>query len=247
MTERKIKGVILAGGKGVRLYPLTEVTNKHLLPVGREPMIWHCVRQLVSAEVKDILVITSTSHMGDIVNSLGSGTRFDCEFTYRVQEEAGGIAHALALAEAFAEGQRIVVLLGDNIFERSIRPYVDAFRAQEAGARVLLKKVIDSSRYGVAALDEEQVIEIEEKPAQSKNEYAVVGCYMYDPQVFDLIRQTKPSERGEMEITTVNNLYIRQGQLKYSFVEGAWTDAGTFESLNEANEILNEHDNRIVP
>jgi len=128
MTERKIKGVILAGGKGVRLYPLTEVTNKHLLPVGREPMIWHCVRQLISAEIKDILVITSTSHMGDIVNSLGSGTRFDCEFTYRVQEEAGGIAHALALAEAFAEGQRIVVLLGDNIFERSIRPYVDVFR-----------------------------------------------------------------------------------------------------------------------
>jgi glucose-1-phosphate thymidylyltransferase len=247
MTERKIKGVILAGGKGVRLYPLTEVTNKHLLPVGREPMIWHCVRQLISAEIKDILVITSTSHMGDIVNSLGSGTRFDCEFTYRVQEEAGGIAHALALAEAFAEGQRIVVLLGDNIFERSIRPYVDAFRKQETGARVLLKKVMDSSRYGVAALDEEQVIEIEEKPAQSKNDYAVVGCYMYDPQVFDLIRQTTPSVRGEMEITTVNNLYIRQGQLKYSFVEGAWTDAGTFESLNEAQEILNEHDNRIVP
>ena len=239
------KGIILAGGKGTRLFPLTEITNKHLLPVGKEPMIWHCVRQLISAEVRDIMVITSTNHMGDIVNSLGSGKRFGCEFTYRVQEEAGGIAHALSMAEAFAQGQRIVVLLGDNIFERSIRPYVDEFRKQKVGARVLLKKVVDASRYGVAALDEEQVIEIEEKPAQPKSDYAVVGCYMYDDQVFDLIRAIKPSARGEMEITAVNNDYVRKGQLKYSFVEGVWTDAGTFESLNEAHSILFDKDNRI--
>lgn len=245
MAESKIKGIILAGGKGTRLFPLTEITNKHLLPVGKEPMIWHSVKQLVSAGITDILVITSTNHMGDVVNSLGSGKRFGCEFTYRVQEEAGGIAHALALGEGFAQGQKMVVLLADNIFERSIRPYVEAFKEQAVGARVLLKKVEDSGRFGVAALDEEQVVSIEEKPKQPKSDYAVVGCYMYDNQVFDLIRRINPSVRGEFEITAVNNLYIKQGQLKYSFVHGGWTDAGTFESLNEANAILFAKDNHI--
>lgn len=243
---KKIKGVILAGGKGTRLAPLTEITNKHLLPVGKEPMIWHSVKQLVSADITEILVVTSTHHMGDVVNSLGSGKRFGCEFTYRVQEEAGGIAHALALAGLFANDHKMVVLLGDNIFERSIRSYVQEFQKQEMGARVLLKKVLDASRFGVAALDEEQVIGIEEKPAQPKSNYAVVGCYMYDRQVFDFIRQIKPSTRGEFEITSVNNLYIQKGQLKYSFIEGVWTDAGTFESLNEAHSILFANDNRIV-
>lgn len=243
---KKIKGVILAGGKGTRLAPLTEITNKHLLPVGKEPMIWHSVKQLVSADITEILVVTSTHHMGDVVNSLGSGKRFGCEFTYRVQEEAGGIAHALALAGLFANDHKMVVLLGDNIFERSIRSYVQEFQKQEMGARVLLKKVLDASRFGVAALDEEQVIGIEEKPAQPKSDYAVVGCYMYDRQVFDFIRQIKPSTRGEFEITSVNNLYIQKGQLKYSFVEGVWTDAGTFQSLNEAHSILFANDNRIV-
>ncbi len=246
MNMKKIKGVILAGGKGTRLYPLTEITNKHLLPVGREPMIWHSVRQLISANITDILVVTSTHQMGAVVNSLGSGKRFGCEFTYRVQEETGGIAHALALAELFVHDHKIVVLLGDNIFERSIRPYVQEFQKQETGARVLLKKVQDASRYGVAALDEEQVVEIEEKPAQPKSDYAVVGCYMYDRQVFEFVRQIKPSARGELEITAVNNLYIQKGQLKYSFVEGVWTDAGTFESLNEAHSILFGNDNRIA-
>jgi glucose-1-phosphate thymidylyltransferase len=246
LKKNSIKGIVLAGGKGTRLNPLTEITNKHLLAVGREPMIWHCVKQLVHAEIKDIMVITSTDHMGDIVNSLGSGKRFGCEFTYRVQEEAGGIAHALFLAREFAKNHRVVVLLGDNIFERSIKPYVEAFKKNEVGARVLLKKVSDATRFGVAALDEEQVLEIEEKPTHPKSNYAVVGCYMYDDRVFDFIEKINPSNRGELEITSVNNLYIQRGQLKYSFVKGKWTDAGTFESLNDAHAILSANKNQVI-
>ena len=242
-----MKGMILAGGLGTRLHPLTEITNKHLLPVGREPMIWHPVRQLVGAGVTDIMIITSTHHMGAIVNSLGSGKRFGCEFTYRVQEEAGGIAHALALCRHFAAGDRIVVLLGDNIFERSITPFVAAFRAQARGARVMLKEVGDPERYGVAALDEKLILEIEEKPSQPRSNFAVVGCYAYDRDVFDIIDGIQPSARGELEITAVNNRYIERGELEYSFVQGRWTDAGTFESLNEANALLLEIDNRIRP
>jgi len=241
-----MKGIILAGGLGTRLHPLTEITNKHLLPVGKEPMIWHPVRQLAQAGIQETLVITSTHHMGDIVNSLGSGKRFGCEFTYRVQEEAGGIAHALALGERFAEGRRVVVLLGDNVFERSIAPHVEAFKRQRKGARVLLKEVGDPERYGVAALDEKQVIAIEEKPKQPKSNFAVVGCYMYPENIFDVIRSIKRSERGELEITDVNNTYIKDGLLEYGFVEGRWTDAGTFESLIEANALLLSINNRIV-
>ena len=241
-----MKGIILAGGKGTRLNPLTEVTNKHLLPVGREPMIWHSVKQLCESGIRDIMVITSTDHMGDIVNSLGSGVRFGCEFSYRVQETAGGIADALSLARGFSANDKVVVLLGDNIFEYSIRPHVDAFKAQSSGARVFLKKVDDPQRYGVAALDETHVVEIEEKPESPKSNYAVIGCYMYSPDVFDLIDKIDPSDRGELEITTVNNLYIEQGELQYSFVQGRWTDAGTFESLAEANRILLDNENRIL-
>ncbi len=241
-----MKGIILAGGKGTRLNPLTEVTNKHLLPVGREPMIWHCVRQLCSAGIKEIMVVTSTEHMGDIVNSLGSGNRFDCEFSYRVQETAGGIADALSLAHRFAKGDKMVVLLGDNAFEHTIAPHVHAFENQGGGARVFLKKVEDPQRYGVAALDEKHVIEIEEKPENPKSNYAVIGCYMYGPEVFDVINSIEPSARGELEITDVNNHYIKKGQLQYSFVEGRWTDAGTFESLAEANRILLDNENRIL-
>ena len=241
-----LRGIILAGGRGSRLDPLTEITNKHLLPVGREPMIWHPVKQLLASGVKEIMVITSTHHMGDVVNSLGSGRRFNCEFTYRVQEEAGGIAHALALAEPFARGERVAVLLGDNIFEHSIRPYVQEFIQQDKGARVLLKEVGDPERFGVAALDEKQVISIEEKPSIPKSNYAVVGCYMYDAKVWDFIRAIRPSNRGELEITSVNNLYIEKSLLSYSFVKGRWTDAGTFESLREANEILLRNENQIL-
>jgi len=241
-----MKGVILAGGRGSRLDPLTEITNKHLLPVGREPMVWHPVRQLVGAGIEEIMVITSTHHMGDVVNSLGSGKRFGCQFTYRVQEEAGGIAHALALAERFVGGDRVTVLLGDNVFEHAIRPHVMAFNEQKNGARVLLKEVGDPERFGIAALDEHQVVSIEEKPSNPKSNYAVVGCYMYDNKVFDLIRDTVPSARGELEITSVNNLYVKLGWLRYGFVRGRWTDAGTFESLVEANQLMLSMGNRIL-
>ena len=240
-----MRGVILAGGRGSRLDPLTEITNKHLLPVGREPMIWHPVRQLIGAGITDILVVTSTHHMGSVVNSLGSGKRFGCEFTYRVQDEAGGIAHALALARDFAADSNLVVLLGDNIFEYSIAPHVDDFRRQSRGARVLLKQVGEPERFGIAALDEKQIVSIEEKPKQPKSNHAVVGCYMYDQKVFDLIAGIEPSARGELEITAVNNLYVDYGELEYGFVEGRWTDAGTFESLEEANHLLLGNQNPI--
>ncbi|MBD2577650.1 NTP transferase domain-containing protein [Oscillatoria sp. FACHB-1406] len=241
-----MKGIILAGGQGSRLEPLTEVTNKHLLPVGREPMIWHPVKQLVSAGVRDILVVTSTNHMGDVVNSLGSGRRMGCEFTYRVQEQPQGIADALSLAETFASGKKIVVLLGDNIFEYSIRPHLESFLQQEKGARILLKEVGDPERFAVAALDEQRILEIEEKPANPKTNYAVVGCYMYDEQVFDIIRTLQPSGRGEYEITSVNDVYRQRQQLEFSFVRGRWADAGTFESLNEANQMLLSVRNQIL-
>jgi glucose-1-phosphate thymidylyltransferase len=208
-------------------------------------MIWHSVKQLIACGIREIMIVTSTHHMGDVVNSLGSGRRFGCEFTYRVQEEAGGIAHALALAEGFAAQQRIVTLLGDNIFEYTIAPHVDAFRKQRNGARVLIKEVGDPERFGIAALDEKHVMSIEEKPSNPKSNYAVVGCYMYDNKVFDLIRDTKPSARGELEITTVNNLYIKLGWLQYGLVQGHWTDAGTFESLSEANSLLLSTGNEI--
>jgi len=241
-----MKGIILAGGRGTRLFPLTKVTNKHLLPVGREPMIFHPVRLMVDAGVVDILIVTSTEHMGEVVRLLGSGREFGCAFTYRVQEEAGGIAHALALGEAFAANEPILVLLGDNIFTHSIRPFTERFIEQAGGARVLLKAVDNPERYGVAAMDEHHVLEIEEKPSEPKSPYAVVGAYCYDKQVWDIIRGLQPSPRGEYEITAVNNEYIRRKSLKYDIVEGNWTDAGTFESLAEANTMMLTCSNRIL-
>jgi glucose-1-phosphate thymidylyltransferase len=241
-----MKGVILAGGKGLRLYPLTKATNKHLLPVGREPMIYHCIRQLCSTGIEEILVVTSTDHMGDVVRCLGSGIEFGCTLSYKVQETAGGIAHALLLAEDFASGGRICVILGDNIFQYSIAPYAQSFREQSEGARVLLKAVNEPQHYGVAALDEHHVIEIEEKPSAPKSNYAVVGLYFYDASVFSHIRQTEPSARGELEITTVNNRYIDAGLLQYDVCHGEWTDAGKFESYHDANRILHAQENRIL-
>jgi len=240
-----MKGVILAGGKGTRLNPLTEITNKHLLPVGREPMVWHPVRQLISAGITDILIITSTEHMGDMVNSLGSGQKFGCQFTYRVQEESKGIAHGLLLAENFVDRRKVVVLLADNIFECSIVEHVTKFSTQESGGYVLLKEVGDPERYGVAALDEKQIIAIEEKPLQPKTNYAVVGCYMYDHNVFTIIKSISPSARGELEITNVNNKYAEKSELQFGFVRGRWTDAGTFESLSQANTLLLELNNEV--
>ena len=241
-----MKGIILAGGTGTRLYPLTRVTNKHLLPIGKEPMIYHSIKQLVSADITSILVVTSKEHMGDVVNLLGSGDEFGCDITYKVQEKAGGIAHALALAEDFANGESIAVILGDNIFEYSIKPYKDNFLRQKDGARVLLKEVGDPERYGIAALDEYHVLSIEEKPNDPKTNFAVVGMYFYNTKVFSIIKNLKPSERGELEITSVNNAYIELNELQYDVVKGRWTDAGTFESIIEANEILYTNNNKIL-
>ncbi|MCD4650519.1 MAG: NTP transferase domain-containing protein [Candidatus Cloacimonetes bacterium] len=241
-----MKGIILAGGTGTRLYPLTRVTNKHLLPIGKEPMIYHSLKQLTSADITSILVVTSKEHMGDVVNLLGSGEEFGCDLTYKVQEKAGGIAQALALAENFAKGESIAVILGDNIFEYTIKPYKDNFLKQKDGARVLLKEVGDPERYGIAALDEYHVLSIEEKPNNPKTNFAVVGMYFYDNKVFSIIKNLKPSGRGELEITSVNNAYIKLNELKYDVVKGKWTDAGTFESINEANEILNNNNNEIL-
>ncbi len=235
---QEMKGVILAGGKGLRLYPLTKVTNKHLLPVGREPMIFNPIRKLTESGIEDILIVTSTEHMGSIVNLLGSGKEFNCDFTYKVQDGPEGIANALALAEDFANNQKIAVILGDNITNASIKPYVDKFSSQDQGALVLLKKVDDPSRYGVATIDEQHVIEIEEKPQSPKSNFAVIGYYMYCPDVFGIIKRLKPSPRGEYEITDVNNEYIKRGDLTYEILNGDWTDAGTFESLLYANQLM---------
>lgn len=240
-----MKGIILAGGKGTRLYPLTKVTNKHLLPVGKEPMIFNPIKQLISADIRDILIVTSTEHMGEIVNLLGSGNQFDADFTYKVQETARGIADALRLAEKFAYNDRIVVVLGDNIAVKSIKPFVEKFKKQTKGSRVLIKEVSKPTRYGIAALDEEKIVEIEEKPGNPKTNFAVIGYYMYDEKVFDFIKRQKPSERGEFEITDINNEYIKLGEMEYDILDGEWTDAGTFESLQIANEMLLKYDNEI--
>ncbi len=233
-----MRGVILAGGKGLRLYPLTKVTNKHLLPVGKEPMIYNPVRKMIEAGIGDILIVTSTEQMGDIVNLLGSGAEFGCSFTYKVQETAAGIAHALSLAESFAAGGKILVILADNVTTGSLKGHVADFASQGGGAKVLLRTVDDPSRYGVALIEGSKVLDIEEKPRFPKSNYAVAGYYLYDASVFDIIRALKPSGRGEYEITDVNNEYIRRGSLTCSFLDGSWTDAGTFESLLYANQLF---------
>ena len=215
--------------------------------MGYEPMLFHPIKQMVGARITDILVVTSTDHMGEVVSCLGSGEEFGCTLTYKVQDEPGGIAHALALAESFAGGSKLCVMLGDNVLERSIAPYTDAFRRQVRGARALLTEVGDPERYGIAALDEQQIVEIEEKPKAPRSYYAVVGLYFYDAQVFDVIRSIEPSDRGELEITSVNNVYIHRGQLHFDFCVGRWMDAGTFDSFFEANRIMVENNNRILP
>jgi glucose-1-phosphate thymidylyltransferase len=243
-----MKGIVLAGGAGTRLKPLTNVTNKHLLPVGKEPMIFNPIKQLVSAGIEDVLVVTSKEHMGDIVRVLGDGHEFGCNFTFKVQIEPKGIAHALSLCEDFARSNPIVVILGDNILTHSIKPYVDNFRKQPLGGKMLLKKVGDPERFGIAAFDEKKkmIIRIEEKPANPASDYAVIGIYMYDKNVFDIIRTITPSQRGEFEITSVNNKYIESGNMSHEFLEGFWTDAGTFESLHYANELLYTINNKII-
>jgi glucose-1-phosphate thymidylyltransferase len=233
-----LRGIILAGGTGSRLMPLTKVTNKHLLPVGQKPMIFYPIEKLTAIGIEEILIVTGVEHMGDVVSLLGSGKNFGCRFTYKVQDEAGGIAQALALAENFADGHSITVILGDNIFHANLKSYADKFIAQQAGARILLKQVSYPQRFGVAELSEGRVIGIEEKPEQPKSDYAVTGIYFYDAAVFDIIKTLQPSGRGELEITHVNQAYIAKDQLAYDIIDGWWTDAGTFESLNRANELV---------
>ncbi len=238
-----MKGVILAGGTGSRLFPLTKVTNKHLLPVGREPMIYHPVRKLTDAGVEEILIVTGVDHMGDVVNLLGSGREFGCRFTYKVQDEAGGIAQALGLAENFAAGVPICVLLGDNVFQDPIGPVASAFERQRRGARIVLKRVQDPQRFGVAEVDGDRIVRIVEKPKAPRSDLAVTGIYFYDGHVFDVIRTLRPSARGELEITDVNNAFLRRGELRFDTFKGWWTDAGTFDSLHRANQLTRAVEN----
>ncbi len=233
-----MKGVILAGGTGSRLFPLTKVTNKHLLPVGRKPMILHPVEKLIQAGMKEIIVVTGVEHMGDVVTLLGSGKDYGCEFSYKVQDQAGGIAQALGLTESFCRGSKICVILGDNIFEDSLAPFAKNFYEQNKGAKVLLKQVSDPHRFGVPEVVGNQIVSIEEKPKNPKSSFAVTGIYFYDDQVFEIIKTLKPSGRGELEITDVNNFYVRQGTMTHDTFQGHWTDAGTFESLNVANQLM---------
>jgi len=235
-----LRGVVLAGGTGSRLRPLTKVTNKHLLPVGQKPMIYYPIEKLTGIGIEEILIVTGVEHMGDVVGLLGSGREFGCRFTYKVQDEAGGIAQALGLAENFANGQSLAVILGDNIFQIGLKPHAEQYVAQGQGARLLLKEVSDPERFGVVEIKDGQVLGIEEKPKQPKSNLAIIGVYFYDSTVFDIIKTLKPSARGELEITDVNNAYIRKGQLTSAILEGWWTDAGTFESLTRANELVKE-------
>jgi len=234
-----MKGVILAGGLGTRLNPLTKVTNKHLLPVYDKPMIYYPIECLVNAGVIDILVVTGGNNAGDFLCLLGNGADFGLKhLNYTYQEGAGGIAEALGLAEHFADGEPIAVVLGDNIIEGNVAEPVQRFREQERGARILLKEVPDPERFGVPELDGDRIVSIEEKPTQPKSSYAVIGIYMYDACVFEIIHGLTPSQRNELEITDVNNAYIREGTMHYDVLEGWWTDAGTFTSLYRANELV---------
>jgi glucose-1-phosphate thymidylyltransferase len=236
-----LKAVILAGGTGTRLKPLTYWTNKHLLPVGTYPMICYGVNKLRDSGIRDIVIVTNRAALGGFAEVLGSGRDWGVSIIYRVQEEAGGIAQALELARPLmAPKDKFIVLLGDNLFEESLRPYCDLFAKQQGGAMVLLKKVEDPRRYGVPKLDEAvgRILHIEEKPGIPPSDYCVTGIYFYDTEVFDIIDDVKPSRRGELEITDVNNVFATHGRLSYKEMTGWWTDAGTFESLEEAGRRL---------
>jgi len=236
---KPMKGIVLAGGTGSRLFPLTKITNKHLLPIYDRPMIYYPIQTLVNAGIQDILIVTGGRNSGDFLRLLANGKEFGLKhINYTYQEGEGGIADALALAEHFADGQKICVVLGDNIIERDIRAAADKFRRQARGAHILLKEVPDAERFGVAEVAGDRIVGIEEKPKVPKSNYAVTGIYMYDPTVFDKIKTLVPSGRGELEITDVNNAYIQEGAMTFSYLEGWWTDAGTFESLLRAANLV---------
>jgi len=234
-----MKGVVLAGGTGSRLNPLTRVTNKHLLPIYNKPMVYYPIQTLVNAGITEILLVTGGKNAGDFLRLLGNGRDFGLKhLNYTYQEGEGGIAEALGLAEFFAAGEPICVILGDNIIEGNIRAAVESFKRQKNGAKILLKEVQDAQRFGVAEIRGEKVLGIQEKPQAPKSNFAVVGIYFYDASVFEKIRRLKPSGRGELEITDVNNFYIEEGALSWNLLEGWWTDAGTFESLLRANMLV---------
>jgi glucose-1-phosphate thymidylyltransferase len=234
-----MKGIVLAGGTGSRLFPLTKITNKHLLPIYDRPMIYYPIQTLVDAGIRDILIVTGGRNSGDFLRLLANGKQFGLEhINYTYQEGEGGIADALALARHFADGQKTCVILGDNIIEGNIRKAVEQFTAQPEGAHILLKEVQDAERFGVAEVAGGRIVGIEEKPQRPKSNYAVTGIYMYDPTVFDKIRTLVPSNRGELEITDVNNAYIDEGTMSFSFLDGWWTDAGTFDSLLRAANLV---------
>lgn len=236
-----MKGVVLAGGTGTRLNPLTRVTNKHLLPVYDKPMIFYPIQTLVNAGIKEILLVTGGKNAGDFLRLLGNGRDFGLRhLNYTYQEGEGGIAEALGLAEYFAGGEPICVVLGDNIIENNICEAIKSFKKQKEGARILLKEVTDAQRFGVAEIRGSHVVRIEEKPRNPRSRYAVIGIYMYDATVFEKIRRLRPSGRGELEITDVNNFYIEEDKLTYEVLEGWWTDAGQFESLLRANNLVAE-------
>ncbi len=236
-----MKGIVLAGGLGSRLRPLTAVTNKHLLPVYNQPMIYYPIQTLVNAGINDIMIVTGGNSAGDFLKLLGNGKTFGLKhLNYTYQEGEGGIADALSLVEHFADDGSICVVLGDNIIQGNIRAAADAYRQQSGGAKILLKKVPDPQRFGVPELAGDRVLRIDEKPAQPKSEYAVIGIYMYDHRVFDIIRTLEPSGRGELEITDVNNAYIERGEMTWQELQGWWTDAGTFESLLRASNLVAE-------
>lgn len=243
-----MKGVILAGGIGSRLYPLTKITNKHLLPVFDRPMIFYPIQTLVNAGIRDILLVTGGQNAGDFLRLLGNGKAFGLEhMNYTYQEGESGIADALRLAEYFADGQKICVILGDNIIETNILGACQKFSKQERGGHILLKEVPDAERFGVPVFDGDDIVRIEEKPKRAQSRYAVIGIYMYDATVFDRIRKLQPSGRGEFEITDVNNQYLEEGTLTYSKLEGWWTDAGTFESLRRASNLVAERGANKLP
>ncbi len=234
-----MKGVVLAGGTGSRLFPLTKITNKHLLPIYDRPMIYYPIQTLVDAGIRDIMIVTGGRNSGDFLRLLANGKQFGLKhINYTYQEGEGGIADALALAEHFADGQKICVVLGDNIIEARLWDAAERFRQQASGAHILLKEVQDAERFGVAEVDGAKITGIEEKPRHPKSNYAVTGVYMYDATVFDKIKTLVPSGRGELEITDVNNAYIREGNMTFSFLDGWWTDAGTFESLLRAANLV---------
>jgi glucose-1-phosphate thymidylyltransferase len=234
-----MKGIVLAGGLGTRMHPLTKVTNKHLLPLYREPMIYYPIRTLVNAGIDEILIVTGGNNAGDFLKLLGNGKEFGLKhLNYTYQEGEGGIAAALDLAAYFADGDKIAVVLGDNIIEKNIRRAVEAFKKQERGAKILLKEVTDPQRFGVPAFEGDRIVRIDEKPKQPASNYAVIGIYMYDATVFDVIKTLKPSNRGELEITDVNNHYIREGTITWDVLDGWWSDAGTFDSLMYAGNMV---------